>query len=349
MSKRVWLFVIIVATCVVGAGIYVLRAGRAGHATPTDSPVLSSVLQPTPMVPLEQLPLAEGPFLVFSRQAGTPDGRDGSLGIVPLSDLASPRFEEKLRCDRVHMSGGRGICLERRGRFPIQYVAVTFDASFKPTGEFPIAGAPSRAQVSVHGSYAGITAFVTGHSYAEMGFSTRASILDLKTGRWVVEDLETLTVRRDGRRFSSVDFNFWGVTFTADEHEFYATLGTGGGTYLVHGRVGSPVMDVVDEAVECPSLSPDNRRIAFKQRTARGVGPTIWQIGVLDIATHQRHAVAETRGIDDQVQWLDDAHLLYALPGTKPAVMDTWTVPADGSGKPELFLPMSYSAVPVRQ
>ena len=35
-------------------------------------------------------------------------------------------------------------------------------------------------------------------------------------GRWLVEDLETFAVYRDGRRIDSPDFNFWGVTFLRD-------------------------------------------------------------------------------------------------------------------------------------
>ena len=35
------------------------------------------------------------------------------------------------------------------------------------------------------------------------------------------------------------DFNFWGVTFARDGNRFYATLGTGGKTYLVEGDVAA--------------------------------------------------------------------------------------------------------------
>jgi hypothetical protein len=70
---------------------------------------------------------------------------------------------------------------------------------------------------------------------------------------------------------------------------------------------------------------------------------------VLDLETRARHPLAETRNVDDQVQWLDDDDVLYSLPGAKPALMDTWVVPADGSGTPRLFLPSSYSAAVVRR
>ncbi len=55
---------------------------------------------------------------------------------------------------------------------------------------FTIAGVPSRTRISPDGRWGGITAFLTGHSYAQPGdFSTAATIVDLQTGK-VVGDLE---------------------------------------------------------------------------------------------------------------------------------------------------------------
>jgi hypothetical protein len=56
-------------------------------------------------------------------------------------------------------------------------------------------------------------------------------------------------------------------------------------------------------------------------------------------------ALAETRSVDDQAEWLDDGHLLYSLPeGNQPtAVTDTWVVPADGGGTPSLLARAAFS------
>jgi hypothetical protein len=43
-------------------------------------------------------------------------------------------------------------------------------------------------------------------------------------------------------------------------------------------------------------------------------------------------ALAEPAPRDDQLEWLDDDHVLY---GNGEEI---WTVPADGSGEPERFL-----------
>jgi hypothetical protein len=42
--------------------------------------------------------------------------------------------------------------------------------------------------------------------------------------------------------------------------------------------------------------------------------------------------LAEPQVVDDQVEWLDDAHVLYGLLG------NVWIVNADGSGRPRLYL-----------
>ena len=226
------------------------------------------------------------------------------------------------------------------------YRAVLFDDHFNPRGELPLAGVPSRVQVAPDGKLAGTTVFVSGHAYSDGSFSTRTSIIDLESGRWLVEDLETFTVRRKGAQIQSPDFNFWGVTFARDGRTFYATLGTGGETLLVKGDVGARTMDVLEESVECPSLSPSGRRVAFKQRSGGVTGPVTWRLWVLDLETGTRHPLAETRNVDDQAEWLDDEHVLYALPGGegRTAIMDEWITPADGSGEPRLFLPEAYSA-----
>ena len=185
--------------------------------------------------------------------------------------------------------------------------------------------------------------FVTGHSYAIVGFSTQTLLIDLADGD-VIADLEVdFTTRKDGDVFQAVDFNFWGVTFI-DEQHFYATLGTGGNTYLVEGDVEAREMEVQREGVECPSLSPDGTRIAFKTRSDPGAGPITWRIAVLDLATSEVTELAETRNVDDQVAWLDDSTIMYGLESEdSPASTDTWVVPADGSGAPRMLLPGAWS------
>jgi hypothetical protein len=341
MSRHAILFVLIAIACFGGAGAYLLRAVQRtspGVAAPQQPPAGP----PTLLTPGEALP--PGPLLVFRRTST--DRYNGALGISPVSAPASTRLVDRLRCERVNMAAGKGVCLVAdRGVFTT-YRAVLFDDAFNPRGQLPLAGVPSRVQVAPDGKLAGTTVFVSGHAYSDGSFSTRTSIIDLQAGKWLVEDVETFTVRRNGQPIQSPDFNFWGVTFMPDGRSFYATLGTGGETLLVKGDVDARTMDVVEESVECPSLSPNGKRVAFKQRSGGLTGPVTWRLWVLDLDTGKRHPLAETRSVDDQAEWLDDEHVLYALPGGegRSAIMDEWTTPADGSGEPRLFLPEAYSA-----
>jgi hypothetical protein len=70
---------------------------------------------------------------------------------------------------------------------------------------------------------------------------------------------------------------------------------------------------------------------------------------VLDIATMAERPIAgESRYVDDQVEWLDDTHVLYAMPRPGSAVTDVWTAPVDGVEGARLFLREAESPIVVR-
>jgi hypothetical protein len=290
----------------------------------------------------------------------------GRVGLVSSTQPAGPRSLAALRCDRVDFEGSRGLCLTRGRGGPFNSTAATiFDADFRRLHTVQLAGYPSRTRVSSDGRYGATTVFVNGDSYAATGFSTRTDVIDLATGH-ILFGLEKLKVQRDGRPFQGVDFNFWGVTFRPDSDNFYATLGTGGGTYLIEGNAITRQATVLRAGVECPSLSPDGLHIAFKKRNP---GPVVtWRISVLDVSTLKDHPLVETRDVDDQVAWLDNFTVSYGLPDSSsnlaavsaatpglPAMTtgssiatDTWAVPADGHGSPRMVMPGAWSAVIVR-
>ena len=269
----------------------------------------------------------------------------GRVALTPLEGARDARVPTPLACDRVHYAAGRGVCLTAERGVVTTYRAVTFDDTFTARHQIPLPGVPSRVQLAPDGTRAGITVFVSGDSYASGTFSTRTTIIDTGTGD-VLGNLEEYAVTREGQPFKAVDFNFWGVTF-ADANRFYATLASGGRTYLVEGDVAAKRARTLREGVECPSLSPDGTRVAFKKRLREGVRLT-WRIGVLDLASLQETLVADTRNVDDQAEWLDDEQVVYGLPSATPGSSDIWTARADGTGQPRLLVADAWSPVIVR-
>ena len=294
------------------------------------------------------------------------DKNFGALAAVPLQDQKSSRRLTPLRCERVDFVRGRAICLTQSIQ-PLTFVtdAVIFDSRFRTLHTVELPGLASRTRISSDGRYAATTTFVHGDSYADAGFSTRTSIIAMTTGS-VILDLEKLAVTKDGESFHNVDFNFWGVTFVENSQRFYATLGTGGETSSSRATSVPERRVCFVPGVECPSLSPDGTRIAFKKRNPGTI--VTWGISVLDLATLRDHPLAETRNVDDQVEWLDDQTVIYGLPQDAGAVnaladvspgtpilggqasieTNTWAVPADGRGTPKELISGAWSAIPVR-
>jgi hypothetical protein len=255
------------------------------------------------------------------------------IAVAPVAGQAGSRDILPLTCERVHFAADRGICLmPKRGILGHKYQARIFDSTFKVRHEPSLPGINSRARVSPDGRYGATTGFVTGDSYADDNFSTRTFIIDLRNGE-VLGNLEDFEVWRDGEQIRSIDFNFWGVTFARDSNRFYATLATRGTAYLVEGNVEERRVTVLHEDVECPSLSPDNTRVAYKKPVENGV----WRLHVLDLDTMKETTLAETRSVDDQVEWLDNERVLYAVEA------DVWSARADGSGTPRKFLSEALS------
>ena len=237
--------------------------------------------------------MANGPHVLFRHTAV--DQQYNKLAIASLADPAGRRLSVGSPCERVAFAAGRGICLQAaRGVFTT-YRAVLFDRQFKTLASWTLAGSPSRARVASDGRVGAITVFVTGHGYGASGFSTKTTLVDMASGDTLGE-LEQFATWRDGARFRAQDFNFWGVTFGRDSNHFYATLGTGGKTYLVDGDLGLRKLTVIHEGVECPSLSPDGRLIAFKKRI--DAGTALWRPYVLDLSTMNERPMLSQAQVD---------------------------------------------------
>ena len=323
---RLTLFAVLLTGCLVAATAVVVAGARTGDASKEATAGVRGML-------------AEGRPLVLYRETGT-DG-PGQVKLAPLDGESPGRpSAAPLSCDRVYFEAGRGICVARGEGFAAGYKARIFGADLRVKREVAIEGIPSRARVSPDGRYGTVTMFVSGHSYAVAGtFSTATTLIDLERGEAIAQ-LEDFTVLRRGRPVTAVDRNYWGVTFSRDGDTFFATLATGGKTYLIEGSVSRRTARVLYENVECPSLSPDGTRIAYKRRSSSNKAP--WRLTVLDLATRRETPLAETRSVDDQAEWLDDDTVLYGIDG------EVWSVRADGSGRPSRVLTAAASPAVVR-
>ncbi|MFC9258060.1 TolB family protein [Amycolatopsis thailandensis] len=261
--------------------------------------------------------------LLFRNIAEGPDF--GRLATVPADRPGEPRKVSGLSCDRFAASAGTALCLAAQpGVLPPMTDVIVLDKDLNEIRRIELPGTPSRGRVSPDGKLAYWTLFVNGDSYAETGFSTRAGIFNLTTGK-LTKSIEEMTLLLDGKRYYSSDVNYWGITFADDGKKFYATVGTKGKTYLVEADYEKLVANMIRENVECPSLSPDGKRIAFKKRVSADLAAP-WRLAVLDLASGKETMLAETRSVDDQAAWLDDRTVAY---GVESGI---WAVPADGSG-----------------
>ncbi len=274
-----------------------------------------------------------GPHLVF--QNVIRDADYAHVSLIPLATPRGPRVSTILECERVHVAGGQGLCLAGEHGAESRYFAVSFGAEFVPIRRVDLAGAPYYAKVSRDGAYGAASVLTEQPTEADPEAPTQTVIVDLRSGA-VVANLEDFAVTRDGATFEAPERDLWGVTFSSDRDRFYATLRTAGNTYLVEGSILGRSLQVIHPNVSAPALSPDGTRVAYAKLISN-IGPT-FRYHVLDLATKVETPLAETTSIDDQMEWLDDQRLMYGL------AADTWVVPADGTGRPELFLPNGLSA-----
>ena len=338
MITRRSAFAIVCAACLVAPFVY-LAVTRTSSAAPADAAI---TVDPEVLADVQSRP-----HIMFRHTAL--DAAYGTVSVVPADQPNGPRLFTPLSCERVYFAHATGLCLSADRGVVTTYAANVFDQDFRVRHSVPLSGVPSRARIAPDGSRAGFTYFVSGDSYASGSLSTRTMVVATDQAHGAV-NLENFAVTRNGVPFKAVDFNFWGVTFTKQSDMFYATLASGGTMHLIEANAATRTARVIREGVECPSLSPNNRRIAFKRRMP-GLR-LLWRIYVLDLETGEETAAAEARSVDDQMEWLDDETLLYALPKQvrkANASMDIWAVAADGSGAPRLFIENAESPAVVRR
>jgi hypothetical protein len=262
------------------------------------------------------------------RYAG-PGAEAGRVEIVNARTGASAGALE-LHCDRVHANQQLVACLRTVAGQGVKLDLADRQGKVQATLNFPNVVLASRLRVSRDGALVGLTGFNGGHSYTGTDFSTRTYIVDAP-GRRLLADVSTFrvidsaTLKLPARRF-----NVWGVSFHPQGGgRFVATVGAAGEVFLAAGDLKAKTLTLLRPEMECPSLSPDGTRVAFKRRDGAGG----WRPAVYEFASGREWTMQEARSIDDQIEWLDNDTITYEL-AVSATSTDTDVVlrKADGSG-----------------
>lgn len=336
VRTRIILLAAILVVALAGAGGYVLQVRHEQARTLAAAPAVEQGGDPAT--------LRAQPHIVF-RSTALGAGY-GKVALVPLATPGGPRAFTSASCERVYATAGDAICLAAKRGVVTTYQAHLLDANWAETRDLPLTGLPSRARLSGDGSLVATTTFVFGDSYANPGqFSTRTIVS--RTDGKVVGDIEKFTLTVGGKVVTAADKNLWGVTFY-DDDRFYATAASGKKTWLVEGSLSKKTLTALRGDVECPSLSPDRTRIAFKKHG--DLPPGKWRLAVYDLRTGKETTLSETHSVDDQVEWLDDDTVIYGLPrqDAGSASSDVWRARADGTGQPQVLIRDAWSPAVIR-
>ena len=294
---------------------------------------------PTTTTTLVASPSVNPADIAFTFVNRAPGDEYGRVGYI---DPQGERHVTELECDRVDRNNARGICLSATAGLAGTGVGLVLDPNLNPTKRFGVSQ-PSRAAASPDGEVVAYTSFTLGHSYLVAGeFATLTQLISVE--RNLAADLETdfSTFDIDGAPISSIDRNYWGVTFV-DSDRFYATVGSAGETSIVEGRVSTSRLDVVFDNASCPEVSPDGSMIVAKEQRGE-----VFQLVLIDVATGDRRDLGETRSVDDQVEWVDDSTILYGLPNLEEGtdaqpVFDVWSLDVAAGSTPQLLIPFAES------
>jgi hypothetical protein len=224
MRSRALAFTLLAVGCVIAAGVSAAIAVVGARNDRQASERAVTAARPK----VEQIMDSGEPFVVVRSLDRKQAGNYGRFAVAPLhGDTPGTPVPAGPACERTTYRSGVGMCLGSAG--PTTFPVIQLDSRLKTVHKLSLAGVPSRVRLSPDAHYAGVTSFLTGHSYAQPGqFSTAATIIDLRTGK-IAGDLEkNFTVTNGGKVMDERDRNYWGLTFASGGDTFYATVGSAG-------------------------------------------------------------------------------------------------------------------------
>ena len=335
---RAWLLALVTTALLGGATVYGVVAFAGAQQRSAAPSAVDTVADTATDAP------HAGQRIVFRNTAS--GAGYGLVASVQRDDPAGTRELTSVACDRVYATMSAGMCLHIDRDVVTTFRATLTDANWNEIRSLPLPGIPSRTRISADSRLVSSTAFITGESYATVGFSTQTVISGVDGTEY--GSLEDFALLVNGEPVSAIDRNVWGVTFADDDTVFYATAASAGQTWLVRGDLTARTLTAIKDTAECPSLSPDGAHIAYKKNTGT-ISQPYWGIAVLDFATGIETILPEESNVDDQVEWLDNDTLLYGMQNTATVGDSTvWSIPIDGTSAPRVFIEHAWSPSVVR-
>lgn len=262
----------------------------------------------------------------------------GKVAAVPLADPGGPRAISTVDAERVHARAGTTVCMQADRGLVTTYKAEILDATLRPVRSLDVNGAPKPTRVSADGTLAAWTVIVVGTGCTDVTMESETTVEDLHSGHSYGTIEKTFRVIVDGKPMTAAVINVWDVTFENVAHptRFYVTVSDNSAskTWLAEGDLTTRTITAFHPGGQTPSLSPDNKTLVFVERQGSSQN---FRLRGLDLRTRKEWYLPDTRSVHDQVEWLDNEHVLYGLARTGSVAADVWLSPLRG-GQPRLYI-----------